>query len=207
MSFPDIPCSIKYCAWLRWERFRPGENGGAGGGCGSGGCGPADDGCQSGGVGAEPSPCAPAPGPSQTLCCLAAGESVPLHGGGCKLAGEIRQGDIILSLDALRAKSPERVIATFGGLQPVLRVIHEKGEFVCSESHLLVLASDAVRAAGELKEGDILRAFEGESRIEAVYPAGEAQVYGWTCEPSHTYFAAGVLNHNKATTDAGVYTQ
>jgi hypothetical protein len=121
-----------------------------------------------------------------------------LFDGGCKPAEEIEVGDELLTLSLAGEHAPEVVVRTFSLVQPLLRFVHQRGEFFCSTTHRLLLEDRSDVPADTLKPGDHLVAADGTaSQIELIAPAGQAQVYGWTCEPTHTFIASGILHHNK----------
>ena len=119
---------------------------------------------------------------------------------GCKLACEIRAGDILVGLDSDGRRAPQRVVDVFGGLQPARRVIHAVGEFIASESHKIFLGDGSVVTVASLQPGQHLLGESGESiEIAAVFDIGTCPVFGWNCEPDHVFFAGGLLHHNKIT--------
>lgn len=169
---------------------------------------PPSPGLTPGGVGTDPENnlSGGAPGTGTTgcsastcsTCCLTADERVMMFGGGCKAAAEVSVGDRLLTIDWAGNESCDTVTVVMSMDQPVLRIVHERGNLCCSTSHRLVLMDRRDVPATDLEPGDLLVGDDGKAvAILEVLQLGAAPVYGWTCEPSHTYIASGILNHNK----------
>ncbi len=156
--------------------------------------------CSPGGEGALPSPSNPNLS-AQTYCwgsCLVGDERVAVADGSCKTAAEIQKGDILLTLLGDGSIGTETVVATFGSVEKIFRVLHEHGELRCSGAHRLIMYDGIDEAVSGLKGGDALTTADGEpTKIYAILEEGTAPVFGWTCAPTHTFVASGLLHHNK----------
>lgn len=151
--------------------------------------------CARGSTGATPAPGAPVETSLNCTGCLDGSEPVLLAGGGCKPAAEVEVGDLLLSGDG----GTDTVVALIRREEPRLRFVHAKGEFVCSRSHKLLTSEGEVLPASEfLDQERSLLGYEGEPvKILSLFELAEGPVFGWTCEPSHTFRCAGVQHHNK----------
>lgn len=204
-----------------FPQFRP-DFGGSSPNCptcpGTGSCPTGGPKCSGGSAGRAPSASGTL-APNAAACsqdCLAADEPVLLADGSVLPACEIRVGHRLCTLGVLARpmagaggsasasavldRATETVVRLRSSLQPLLEIRHEDGAFKCSPSHLLVLADGSTRAAERLAPGDgLLAASGGRSEVLVIESAGEARVFGWTCEPSHTFIASGLVHHNKGT--------
>lgn len=140
----------------------------------------------------------------QTCGCLAGSERVMLYDGGCKFANEVAVGDRLLTISTATEKMCDTVVDVFSMVQPTVEILHASGRFTCSTSHRMVLADGSDAAVSQLRAGDLLVGDDGAGvEILAIVPTGEGMVYGWTCEPSHTFVACGLVHHNKYGDQAG----
>lgn len=158
--------------------------------------------CLPGFEGALPAPANPNLD-SQTYCssggaCLAGDERVEMADGSCKVAEEIAVGDMLATRLEDGTVGAEKVVATFGRIDRIVRILHERGELRCSASHRLVMEDGADRAVCEIDLRDRIRTADGGlTRVEAILETEPEEVFGWTCEPTHTFLASGLLHHNK----------
>jgi len=172
--------------------FPGGGNTGPDAGAGGGTC--SSRGCVAGTVNSTPSPDSPGPGPSTKVCCLSATETIRLADGTAKAIGELQVGDVVLGgcTGATRAQEVTKIVRS---VQSLVRVVHAQGEFICSTSHRVATTEGYVGIAS-LRPGSCLIGESGLITVIETEAAGEGEVVGITCEPDHTYFAAGVLHHN-----------
>jgi len=110
---------------------------------------------------------------------------------------EIQPGDAVASLDMLTGVSiPGRVTRVMTGRSAMHLLIN--GELRATDRHPFLVSGRWVDA-GQLAPGDALLrsdgSFETVRSIEIVEK--EETVYDLTVEPTSTFFAGGVLVHNK----------
>lgn len=136
---------------------------------------------------------------SGTCACLLETELLELHDGRVVLAREVVEGDQILSLNDGNLQVQTVANLIFAD-QPCIEVQHEGGQFVCSESHLLILAGGSSMGAAELDcEEHFLLGSDGLPKaIRNLRRVGRRAVVGWQCLPAHTFICAGIVHHNKA---------
>ena len=118
--------------------------------------------------------------------------------GGCKAAEEIAIGDEILTLSVTGSPSRQSVRWVDRAIQPLLKVVHERGEFTSSVSHEVLLHNGTPICVSELEpEHDLLGDDRLPVRVIATVRCGSGLVCAWTCEPEHTFVASGIVHHNK----------
>lgn len=169
-----------------------------GGSCGGGDC-PGGGPCRTGGGNGLPNPkCLTPFMPGGGNCCLASGHKITLATGELKDSSEISLGEALLGVQCCRETAIQQVVAVKSFEAECIRVVHNRGEILCTRTHLLLDPSlDAVMAS-ELKAGDKLVSSEFEEiEITSIEVDQVRQVFAWTCEPDHTFICDGLLHHNK----------
>lgn len=165
-------------------------------GTGSGGSGQ----CTQGAGNGLPQPIGPAPLLWQSVCgCLAGNEPILLFDGSEKAASQIDVGDVLLGIDSDGRAAPQTVTGVLRQVQPCMEVVHECGRFVCSLSHILMDSKgNEVTASGLCEDVHELLAEDGTSRrILNLRRCAGQEVFGWNCEPDHTFVSSGIVHHNK----------
>src|SRR5579862_9138128 len=125
-----------------FPKFLPGTSaagGGAGvGGSSDGNCGSTGNQCTGSQAGWLTLP------PTNNDClCLTSDTAIPLAEGGCKLASEIRVGDLL----AGRGEVPQRVATVVSSVQRTVQIATTVGTVECSVSHQFLSAdSEPIRA-------------------------------------------------------------
>jgi hypothetical protein len=156
--------------------------------------------CLAGSSGSLPMPGPNAYNPASSITCACLGHAVQVASasGECILAADVRAGTKILS-NINGKHSEECVVHVFHSAQPCIRITHEAGTLICSTSHHMVVADGSTLQADKLSP-ESTHLLSGEGKPLAIYDVawvGTHHVTGWTCLPSHTFIAGGVLHHNK----------
>ena len=93
-----------------------------------------------------------------------------------------------------------RADAVFPTLQntPVVKVMMDRGEVICTPDHLFMTAKGEWVEAQDLKPAQSLMALNRhvQSKVIAVIPWGTADVYDLTVPEAHNFVANGVVMHN-----------
>jgi hypothetical protein len=155
--------------------------------------------CSEGAMGSLPDPGSGGnPTPTPEACCLDGAALVLMGDGSLKRAESVEVGDILLGQTEAGCPRNQTVIGIKSADQPRLRIsLIGLPDLVCTPSHPLASINGGWIQAGGLNAGDKLLGENGEKvEITAVEEIDSAQVYIWTCEPDHTFFAGGVLHHN-----------
>jgi PKD repeat protein len=139
----------------------------------------------------------------RTLSCLLGGTEILLADGTSKPIEQVRPGDMVASLDETTGvRAQARVTQVMPGTSAMHLVIN--GSLRVTDRHPFLVAGQWL-AAGEIMVGDALLRADGTMEpvrcIDVV--EGEETVYDLTVEPTHTFFADGVLVHNKTPVGSG----
>lgn len=166
---------------------------------GNGGCTGGGGACRTGGGNGLPNAkCITPTMPSGGNCCLAAGQKILLANGELKDSSEIVRGDEITGVQCCKNKASQLVTAIKSFEAECLRIVHERGQTICTRTHLLLNPNlDAVMAS-ELNVGDLLLSSEfDEIKILKIEVDEVRDVFAFTCEPDHTFICDGIFHHNK----------
>ena len=137
------------------------------------------------------------------LGCFARGTSVRTPGGD-RAVDELKVGDRVLAFDPDRGLVTERVVRTFHHRRrPLLQVTTELGVTNTTLEHPYFTERLGFVPAGALEAGSQLVGLNGDTtrraRVLDVRPIERlADVWNLEVSRAHTYFAGGVLVHNKS---------
>jgi hypothetical protein len=130
--------------------------------------------------------------------CFTAGTEITMADGSIKPIEEIEIGDYVSSFSDPLSKEiiTAEVTKTFEHMVKEYVIINN--ELSVTPDHL-VYAGNEFRVAGSLKRGDYMMDEEGERvLVESVEVKREMiEVFNFTVEPTHTYFAGGYYVHNE----------
>jgi len=133
--------------------------------------------------------------------CLAAETRVPLWNGECKLAIDIAEGDVLTSITPEGEKRPQTVKRAFHAIQPRYKIVHRRGQFICSSSHKVMASGfEQIEVPNlNVEKHGLLDPSGNAIEILAVFQVDDGPVFGWNCLPDFTFLAEGVLHHNDKT--------
>jgi hypothetical protein len=139
------------------------------------------------------------PGPTPFGCCLDGATLITMADYSLKMASEIAVGDELLGITDAGCPRMQTVTRLMSGVKPRIRLsVEGTKDLICTETHPFAIRSGGWVLAGDLKVGDFLIDQSGEPvEILSMEPVEPAPVFIWTCEPDHTFFANGILNHNE----------
>ena len=87
---------------------------------------------------------------------------------------------------------------------PLFAIAYDGGSLRATAEHPIFLVGRGFVPVRDLQVGDVARRIDGaEVRIVSIASSHAEPVFNLTIEPSHTYFANGILVHNKQTTGGG----
>jgi hypothetical protein len=137
-------------------------------------------------------------GPLGVPRCFAAGTRVAMADGSERAIEDVRVGELALSYDERTgAVAPARVAETFAHEAASEAMVVVNGELRATAGHP-IFADGRWRPAGELRLGDSLVGLRASIRVSGLESApGTEPVYNLEVEGTHTYFAEGILVHNK----------
>ncbi|UCG51186.1 MAG: hypothetical protein JSW58_13450 [Candidatus Latescibacterota bacterium] len=142
--------------------------------------------------------------------CFTGGGSCPILGGGCFLSGtlvdtefgymaieELGEGDHVVGLTGSDELVPCEVTRTYRVLQPGYYVIN--GEIRATATHPFMVSGEWVEAS-EIQVGDELMGKDlNPISVESiVFVDKVVRAYNIEVSDAHTFFAQGVLVHNKS---------
>lgn len=167
-------------------------------GGGGGGCGGGSGACGMGRIGCLPTPLSPNPVGPGVICCVAGELMISMADGSQKAACLVSVGDVLNGVDSQGNPREQVVTAVLAAEQASLEIRHDEGSFICSESHILLTFEGDEVYADKVVPGTRLMAVGNScTGVLSVSSLGQGKVYGWTCEPDHTFIAEGVVHHNK----------
>jgi hypothetical protein len=172
--------------------------GGGGEECGCGN----DDPCATGGGSTNPPPVGvcPTTRPTQGRCgCLGLNQLVTKACGTEVPVSDLKIGDKIEGINCDRQLSEQTITEIDHLDQPCLLIRHERGEIICSTSHLLLVNElDAIPAYYLRQDEHRLMAADGSLvNILGIDFLDTRPVINIVCTPDHTYLSQGIWHHNK----------
>lgn len=145
-----------------------------------------------------PGPVAGVPG-TPVACCVGVESSCPSSDGESHTLGGVEVGDKLLGLES-GVLEEQTVVSSRLGSGACVRVRHERGSFIATLTHEMLLSDGTWKQARLLKPGtDKLRGWDGEAiSLLEVVSAGQCEIRVIEVLPSHTFVADGVVHHNIA---------
>lgn len=133
------------------------------------------------------------PPPDEPPVCFVAGTMVEMLDGSEASIESLQVGDRVRS-----NTGPGKVTRTHADVAPYNRVVFEGGALEVTGEHPLFVIERGFTKVHDLQAGDRLLCNGAPAQVISVESAGVAPVYNVTVEPGATYFANGVLVHNKS---------
>jgi hypothetical protein len=131
--------------------------------------------------------------------CFAAGTLIEMADGSSRAIESVHAGELVLAYDPATGRfSSARVHRAFVHPAPD-HLIQINGAVAATPNHLFY-SRDGWQRADELQLGHSLLSWTADAQVGALAQAPAAgPVYNLEVEEPHTYFAAGLLVHNKTT--------
>ena len=130
--------------------------------------------------------------------CFVAGTQITMADGSTLPIERVRIGDVVRSFDERSGEvTAARVSQTFFHASPGNDIVVINGTLRATANHPIYV-SGAWRPAGELAIGDVLQSEAKSVRVDGLEVVLDSEpVYNLEVEGTHTYFAEGILVHNK----------